>query len=144
MNNQQFFLEEAFEISKMSNCLHKQVGVVLVKNNQIIEKSYNIIPENIKSCIENGCMREKEKLKSGEKIERCNVVHAEQQLIINCALKQINPKGCDVYCTHSPCAICAKMLLNAKINNIYYAIKRDDNEFEKYLNNAYQINRNIK
>ena len=123
MNNQQFFLEEAFKISKMSNCLHKQAGIVLVKNNQIIEKSCNNISNSIKLCAKNGCIREKENLKSGEKIERCNVVHAEQQLIINCALKRINPERSDIYCTHSPCTICAKMLLNAKLRIFILQLK---------------------
>lgn len=135
-DREKLFMQEAFEIAKKSNCLHRQVGAVLVKNNKIVIQSYNNIPKEIEECSKVGCIREKENIKSGERIERCRVVHAEQQIIIDCALKRINPNGAVVFCTHSPCIVCAKILANAGIKKIYYSIDRGDDTFKKYFTNS--------
>ena len=144
MNKDIKFLEEAFEIAKKSNCLRRKVGAVLVKNNTIILEAYNNIPKEIEECSKNGCIREKENIRSGEKIERCKVVHAEQQIIIDCALKGINPYECILYCTHSPCIICSKMLANIGIKTIFFAIEREDNDInEEFFNKSQMIIKKI-
>ena len=140
---EQIFIEEAFKVAEKSNCLHRHVGAVLVKDNHILLKSYNNIPNEINICSKEGCMREKENIKSGEKVERCRVVHAEQQLIIDCALNKINPQGCKVYCTHSPCVVCAKILANAEIKEICYAIDRDDDNFKSLFKDSKMIFKKI-
>ena len=139
MKNNCTFLKEAFNISNKSNCLRKKVGAVLVSKDKILLKAYNNIPKEIEACSKCGCIRDKEKIKSGEKIERCRVVHAEQQIIIDCALNGINPFGCTLYTTHSPCIICSKMLANAGIKTVYYAIEREDNNTNKLFFNDSQM-----
>lgn len=128
------FIERAFCESTKSNCNHMAVGAVLTKNNKILVSSFNNIPLGINQCFDNGCLRENLKIPSGTQIEKCNVVHAEQQLIINCAFSGVNPENSIVFCTHSPCSVCAKILVNAKIKAFIYSIVRNkDNAFKKYF-----------
>ena len=57
---------------------------------------------------------------SGERHELCRALHAEQNAIIQAAISGINISDSTVFCTHFPCSLCAKMLINAKISKIYY------------------------
>jgi dCMP deaminase len=84
---------------------------------------YNGAPSGLKHCEETGCLREKLKLKPGEKIEICRGIHAEQNALIQAAAFGINVSGAVIYTTHHPCVTCTKMLINAKIKKFY--VKED-------------------
>jgi dCMP deaminase len=73
-----------------------------------------------------GCLRDQLKVPSGEKHELCRGVHAEQNAIIQAAYHGIAVNGADLYCTHQPCSICAKMIINAGIKIVYYKEGYDD------------------
>jgi dCMP deaminase len=47
-------------------------------------------------------------------------VHAEQNAIIQAAKLGISISGATLYCTHQPCVICAKMIINAGISRVVY------------------------
>jgi dCMP deaminase len=53
-------------------------------------------------------------------------VHAEQNVIIQAAYHGVAVAGATLYCTNQPCSICAKMLINAGINEIYFRDGYDD------------------
>ena len=73
------------------------------------------------SCEEKGeCLRRKLNIPSGTKQEICFAVHAEQNAIIQAAKYGINVNGATLYCTHQPCVICAKMIINAGISRVVY------------------------
>jgi dCMP deaminase len=71
-------------------------------------------------CIDAGCLRETMKVPSGERHELCRGIHAEQNAIIQAAYHGVSIKDADLFCTNLPCSICAKMIINAGIKNIYY------------------------
>ena len=121
-----YFMEMAYLISKRSTCLRRKVGALMVRNNQIISTGYNGAPKMVPHCSETGCLREKMNVKSGEKHELCRGVHAEQNAIIQAAVNGVSIKNSELYCTHQPCSICAKMLVNAEIKTIYVAETYDD------------------
>ena len=50
----------------------------------------------------------------------CRALHAEQNVIVQAAYHGIAIAGATLYCTTFPCVICAKMLINAGIEKIYY------------------------
>jgi dCMP deaminase len=54
-------------------------------------------------------------IESGTRHEICRGIHAEQNVIIQASLHGISLEGSTIYCTHSPCILCAKMLVNARI-----------------------------
>ena len=58
---------------------------------------------------------------SGQRHEICRGLHAEQNAIIQAARYGINITGASIYITTQPCVVCAKMLINAGIEEIVYA-----------------------
>jgi dCMP deaminase len=54
-------------------------------------------------------------IESGTRHEMCRGIHAEQNVIIQASLHGVSLEGATIYVTHSPCILCAKMLVNAKI-----------------------------
>lgn len=115
-----YFFEIALVVAGRSTCLRRQTGAVLVKGKRILATGYNGAPAGLKHCLEIGCLREQRRVSSGEKHELCRGLHAEQNAIIQAALHGIRIAGARIYCTHQPCVLCAKMLINAGIERIDY------------------------
>ena len=68
---------------------------------------------------------------SGQRHEICRAIHAEQNVIIQASLHGVSLKNSTIYCTHPPCIICAKMLVNAKIRHYVTFGKYADNSFKE-------------
>ena len=105
------FMELAATIGTWSSCYqeNRHIGAVIVRNKRIITTGYNGAPAGIKSCFEKGeCMR------------RRLGIHAEQNAIIQAAKLGISIEGATMYCTHQPCVICAKMIVNSGISMVVY------------------------
>ena len=78
-------------------------------------------PQGIKSCADKGvCMRQEQGVESGTRHELCYAVHAEQNAIIQAARVGCSVEGCTLYCTHQPCVICAKIIINSGISRVVY------------------------
>jgi dCMP deaminase len=107
-------------VTTRSTCLRRKVGAVLVKDKRILATGYNGAPTGITHCKDTGCLREKLKVKSGERHELCRGLHAEQNVIIQAAYYGVTTKGTTLYSTHMPCIICSKMLINAGVEKIVY------------------------
>ena len=119
-NWDEYFLEMAQVAAKRSTCLRRQVGAVLVKDRRLLATGYNGAPQKLKHCGEIGCLRETMGIPSGERHELCRGLHAEQNAIIQAALHGVAIEGAILYCTHHPCSVCTKMLINAGILRIVY------------------------
>ncbi len=116
----EYFMSIAEMVSTRSTCLRRKVGAVLVKDKRIISTGYNGPPTGLKHPDEVGCLREKLGVPSGERHELCRGLHAEQNAIIQAALHGVSTKGSVLYCTHSPCSLCVKMLINAGVERVIY------------------------
>jgi dCMP deaminase len=116
-----YFMQIAVVVATRSTCLRRQVGAVIVKNRQILATGYNGVPRGLQHCSERGCLREQLGVPSGERHELCRGLHAEQNAIIQAAYHGVAIQGAELYCTHQPCAVCAKMLVNADIVAVYFA-----------------------
>ncbi len=117
------FMEATQLIGTWSSCFqeNRHVGAVIVKDNRILTTGYNGAPSGVKSCEERKeCLRRKLNIPSGTHHEICYAVHAEQNAIIQAARYGINVSGGTLYCTHQPCVICAKMIINAGIARVVY------------------------
>ena len=117
------FMELTETVAKWSSCFqqNRHVGAVIVKDNRVMATGYNGAPAGIKSCEEKGeCLRRKLNIPSGTKHELCFAVHAEQNAVIQAAKFGININGATLYCTHQPCVICAKIIINAGIKRVVY------------------------
>lgn len=128
----EYFMNLAEIAGTRSTCLRHKLGAVMVKNKRIIATGYNGAPRGIEHCLEVGCLRDKLKIPSGTHHEICMGVHAEQNLVIQAALHGASTEESDVFLTHGPCAVCAKILINAGIKRIVYQNNYPD-EFSKKL-----------
>jgi dCMP deaminase len=73
---------------------------------------------------------------SGERHEICRAIHAEQNVIIQAALHGVSLEGSTIYCTHTPCVLCAKMLVNARIKRFISFGRYSDNTFLELFKEA--------
>jgi len=133
---ERYFMEIAHLVANRSTCLRRQVGAIIVKEKHILTTGYNGAPAGLKHCEEVGCLREKMNIPSGERHELCRGLHAEQNAIIQSALHGVSIKGGSLYCTHQPCILCAKMLINAGIKKIVYEGEYADELAKKFFEEA--------
>jgi len=133
---QQYFMQMALLAATRSTCLRRQVGAVLVKDNQILSTGYNGSPKGIAHCAEVGCLRQTNSVPSGQMHEICRGVHAEQNAIIQAGLNGSSTRGATIYCTHQPCSICARLIINAEIRTVYIAEKYPDQLAEQLFSEA--------
>lgn len=105
---QEYFKEITECTSKRSPCERLKVGCLLVKENRIIAQGYNgFLP---------GAPHESKIVNNHEQA----TVHAEQNVITDCAKRGVSSNDCDAYITHYPCVNCMKILCAAGIQNIFY------------------------
>ncbi len=114
----EYFLQMARLASTRSTCLRRKVGAVYVRDRNVLTTGYNGAPAGIAHCSEAGCLREALGIPSGERHEICRGLHAEQNGIIQAARHGITLTGATLYCSHFPCLICAKMLINTGVERI--------------------------
>ena len=129
----EYFMDMADLAATRASCLRRKVGAVLVKNKKVLATGYNGAPKDIPHCEVTGCLREEMKVPSGERHEICRGVHAEQNLVAQAAFHGVKTEGSTVYCTHQPCIICTKILINAGVDKIYYKNAYSDEFAEKLL-----------
>ena len=115
--------------SERSACNRLHVGCILVINNRIISQGYNGFLA--------GCPHESIVIDNHEQ----GVLHAEQNVIVDCAKRGVKCDGAIAYITHYPCIICARILLAAGIAEIKYLEDyKNDNLVEIFTK---QLNVNV-
>ena len=132
----EYFLKFAMLAAERSTCLRHNVGAVIVKDKHILATGYNGAPKDTKDCIELGCLRNELKIPSGTQQQICRAVHAEQNSIIQAAYHGVSVNGATMYCTHTPCIICAKMIVNAGIKKVITYSDYNDGDFLKLFSEA--------
>ena len=118
----EYFFKIVDIVKMRSTCKSRQVGSVLVRDNRILATGYNGAVIGSKHCseIDEKCLRKQLNIPSGQRHEICRGVHAEQNVIIQCAKYGIQSKDSILYCNISPCSICLKMLINCEIKIIKF------------------------
>ncbi len=117
------FMEMAHVIAGWASCYqeNRKIGAVIVKDKRIMTTGYNGAPAGVKTCKERGeCLRRRLNVPSGTRAELCYAVHAEQNAIIQAAKLGVSIDGATLYCTHQPCVMCAKMIVNSGIVRVVY------------------------
>ena len=111
----EYFLKIAMLVAERSTCRRRHVGSAIVRDKRLLTTGYHGAPAGTRDCVELGCLRDELDIPSGTRHEICRATHAEQNALIQAGLHGISVEGGTMYCTHSPCVLCAKMLINAKI-----------------------------
>ena len=118
-----YFLKMAYLVSERGTCARRKVGCVFVnKRNHVIATGYNGNPSGFIHCINQPC--DGAKSKSGEDLDKCQAIHAEQNALLQC--KDVYDID-RVYTTLEPCVHCIKLLLNTSAKQIIFG--------EKYVHN---------
>ncbi len=125
----EYFLRIASVVAERSTCRRHHVGAVAVRDKHILATGYNGAASGLKDCLELGCLRDQMNIPSGTRHEICRGIHAEQNVIIQAALHGVSSEGATIYVTHSPCILCAKILVNARIRRFVTFGKYADNSF---------------
>ena len=132
----EYCLKIASVVAERSTCRRHHMGAVAVKDKHILTTGYNGAPAGGKDCLELGCLRDELGIESGTQQEICRAIHAEQNVIIQAGLHGVSLEGSTVYCTHTPCVLCAKMLINAKIARSVSFGKYNDDRFIELFREA--------
>ena len=125
----EYCLKIASVVAERATCLRHHVGALAVKDRHILATGYNGAPAGLPDCLELGCLRDELGIPSGERHEICRAIHAEQNVIIQASLHGVSIEGATIYCTHTPCRLCAKMLVNARIKRFVSFRKYQDDTF---------------
>jgi dCMP deaminase len=132
----EYFLKIASVVAERSTCRRHHIGAVAVRDKHILSTGYNGAAAGLKDCLELGCLRDELKIPSGTRQEICRGIHAEQNVIIQASLHGVSLEGSTIYCTHTPCVLCAKMLTNAKIKRYVSFGKYNDDSFVELFKEA--------
>lgn len=132
----EYFMEIAEVVARRSTCKRNHVGAVIVRDKRILATGYNGAPSSLPHCLDIGCIRDRRGIESGTRHEVCRGVHAEQNAIIQGALHGVSTTGATLYCTHQPCILCAKMMINAGITRVVFQQQYPDPEALRFFEDA--------
>lgn len=139
----EYFMKMAALVAERSTCLRHHVGAVIIKSKQVLTTGYNGAARGMKDCIQLGCIKDEKGLASGTGHEVCRAIHAEQNAIIQAGFHGISINGGTLYCTHTPCGVCAKMIVNAGIKEVITYQDYADEDARKFLIDARVLLRKV-
>lgn len=132
----EYFMKLAWLVAERSTCERHHVGAVIARDKRILTTGYNGAAAGTKDCLELSCLRNAMNIPSGQRHEICRAIHAEQNAIIQGGFHGINIKGATLYCTHSPCILCAKMIANSGIKRVVMDIEYPDKSYKDLFDEA--------
>lgn len=113
------YMDWAARAAQLSHAKRLQVGAVIVKDDSVISYGYNGMPAGW----DNNCEFEftHPQTKITELVTKAEVLHAESNAISKLAKSHNSGAGADLFVTHSPCINCAKLILQAGIERVYFS-----------------------
>jgi dCMP deaminase len=98
--------------------MKRAVGAVIVNDLRIVSTGYNGTPFGCINCNEGGCERCNANVASGQRLDECLCIHAEENAVIEAG--RAKAMGGTIYVTLSPCLTCSKSVIQAGIKRIVY------------------------
>ena len=114
-----YYLEIAKHTAQLSYAKRLKVGSVIVKDDRIISIGYNGTP----SGWDNECESVNEKFlpQAENKLStKPEVLHAEANAITKLARSSESGLYSTMFCTHSPCLECSKLVYQSGVSSFYY------------------------
>ena len=109
--------------AKLSHCERAKVGAIIVKSDRIISIGYNGMPAGYDNCCEDTLYHIQ--LGTTTEMSKPEVLHAEANAIAKLAQSSESSDGAVMFCTHTPCIECAKLIHQAGIEKVYYRCDYD-------------------
>ena len=125
------YMESAHVFANCSTAQKLKVGAVVVKDNRIVSIGYNGMPSGWDNNCENVDYTEPTGLKT-----KPEVLHAEANAITKLARTHESGENATMFCTHSPCIHCAKLIYQTGINEVYYETDYRSDEGLQFLTQA--------
>lgn len=116
------YMNMAEQWSKLSHCMRKQVGALIVKDRMIISDGYNGTPSGFDNKCEND-----------DNTTKWHVLHAEANAILKVARSTQSCEGATLYVTLSPCKECSKLVHQSGIKRVVYSKGYSDREGLDFL-----------
>ena len=129
----QAYMRSAHVFAECSTAEKLQVGAVVVKDNRIISIGYNGMPAGWDNCCEDTVIADDGSTSLKTKPE---VLHAEANAITKLARSSESGEGATMFCTHSPCLPCAKLIYGSGIDTVYYETDYRSDEGVEFLEKA--------
>lgn len=107
------YMDIAERFAQVSECERLKVGAIVVKNGSILAHGWNGTPSGFKT---NKC-----ELEDGTTSPF--VLHAEQNALVKMAKSTESIEGAELFCTHSPCPDCSKLLAQSGVKKVYFKHK---------------------
>ena len=117
------YMDVAERFAQLSSATRLQVGAIVVKDDRIISIGYNGMPSGWDNCCEH------------EGKTKPEVLHAEANALTKLAKSTESGSGAVMFCTHSPCIECAKLIFQSGIATVHYKNEYRSNagiDFLKY------------
>lgn len=119
------YMEAALVFSRLSYAKRRKVGAVIVKDDTIIGIGYNGTPPGWwNECEDN------------EGKTTPFVIHAEQNALDKIVRSSVSSIGAYLFVTTAPCIDCAKRILGAKIQKVYYLDEYHNKDGISFLERA--------
>ena len=109
----------AEEIASLSHSKKLKVGAIIVKDNRILSMGYNGMPAGWDNVCEAPNYEEGEFEPVITYKTRDEVLHAESNALMKVAASTESSEGAVMFCTHTPCIECAKLIHQAGIAEVY-------------------------
>lgn len=121
-NWDEYFLRMLPLIASRTTCLSRKVGAIITMNNRIVATGYNGPPPGQPHCgdLFGQCYRRMKGFKSGERLDLCRAVHAEENAILQCAKDGLSIKGATLYLPVMCCYHCSKLVVSVGIKRLVY------------------------
>lgn len=114
----EYFMEIAKLASSRSTCTRAQVWAVIVKSWIILSTWYNWSARWEETCLDIWCL-------IWQNWSCTRTIHAEENAIISAARLWVSLEWAVLYCTHKPCSLCSRRIINAWITEVFYSKNYD-------------------
>ena len=119
------FMEVAHTFANLSHAKKLKVGAIVVKDERIISIGYNGTPTGWDNECESPEWSEGDWEPDLTYRTKPEVIHAEENAIAKIARSSESSEGAALFCTHTPCIECAKLIYQSGIKEVYVAKQYD-------------------
>ena len=131
----QMYMEMAEVVAKQSYAIRKQVGCIIVKNDDVVSIGFNGTVSGTDNCCE-------DRMPDGTLVTKSSVVHAEANAIARAARSGKSTDGGILFVTYSPCVSCASLIKQSGISRVYYGEQyRDTSGIDTLRSLGIQVNK---
>lgn len=115
----EYFMEIMHAVAKRATCDRGRGGCVIARDRQVLVTGYVGSPKGLPHCDEVGHQMKTVTHEDGHQSQHCmRTIHMELNAICQAAKLGVSIDGATLYIKYTPCATCAKVLINAGIKRV--------------------------